>query len=174
MDYKYIEQLLSRYWECETSLEEEQILRAFFCQKDVPAHLARYVPLFTSQRTASEEGVSPDFEARLEVALRKEQMRGSRSVRPMRWVVLRRRLSPMLQAAAIVAVCLTIGGAAERAFTPREMTTSTTVENAYVKSEQVADMLSPAQQRTETTATVEIPVLDTLARSTVPQSATTE
>ena len=30
MDYKYIEQLLERYWNCETSLEEEQILRAFF------------------------------------------------------------------------------------------------------------------------------------------------
>ena len=30
MDYKYIEQLLERYWNCETSLEEEQILRSFF------------------------------------------------------------------------------------------------------------------------------------------------
>ena len=25
MDYKYIEQLLERYWQCETSLEEEGI-----------------------------------------------------------------------------------------------------------------------------------------------------
>ena len=32
MDYKYIEQLLERYWACETTLEEEQILRAFFLQ----------------------------------------------------------------------------------------------------------------------------------------------
>ena len=37
MDYKYINQLLERYWNCETSLEEEGILRAFFSQKDVPA-----------------------------------------------------------------------------------------------------------------------------------------
>ena len=30
MDYKYIEQLLERYWQCETSVEEESELRAFF------------------------------------------------------------------------------------------------------------------------------------------------
>ena len=36
MDYKYIEQLLENYWNCETSTEEEQILRSFFSQKDVP------------------------------------------------------------------------------------------------------------------------------------------
>ena len=46
MDYKYIEQLLERYWNCETSLEEEQILRSFFRQKEVPAHLLRYKQLF--------------------------------------------------------------------------------------------------------------------------------
>lgn len=26
MDYKYIRQLLDRYWKCETTLEEEEIL----------------------------------------------------------------------------------------------------------------------------------------------------
>ena len=30
MDYKYIEQLLERYWEGETTLQEEAILRTFF------------------------------------------------------------------------------------------------------------------------------------------------
>ena len=39
MDYKYIEQLLERYWAAETSLEEEDILRAFFSQKEIPAEL---------------------------------------------------------------------------------------------------------------------------------------
>ena len=32
MDYKYIEQLMERYWNAETSLEEESILRSFFSQ----------------------------------------------------------------------------------------------------------------------------------------------
>ena len=42
MDYKYINQLLERYWTGETSLEEEQILRAFFSQANVPDELKQY------------------------------------------------------------------------------------------------------------------------------------
>ena len=38
MDYKDIEQLLERYWQCETSVEEESVLRDFFSREDVPAH----------------------------------------------------------------------------------------------------------------------------------------
>ena len=38
MDYKYIEQLLERYWQCETSLEEEACLRAVLIGNDVPGH----------------------------------------------------------------------------------------------------------------------------------------
>ena len=57
MDYKYIEQLLERYWECTTSLEEENILRTFFRQKDVPASLLQYKALFTYEQTQKEEEV---------------------------------------------------------------------------------------------------------------------
>lgn len=46
MDSSKIEALLAKYWECETSLEEEQQLRDYFRQKEVPGHLASYKPLF--------------------------------------------------------------------------------------------------------------------------------
>ena len=36
MDYKDIEQLLERYWQCETSVEEEATLRDFFAKEEVP------------------------------------------------------------------------------------------------------------------------------------------
>ena len=49
MDYKYIEQLLERYWACETTLEEEQILRAFFLQENLPSHLSAYRDIFALQ-----------------------------------------------------------------------------------------------------------------------------
>ena len=49
MDYKYIEQLLERYWECQTTLEEEAILRAFFAQDNVPVQLLPYRQLFMAQ-----------------------------------------------------------------------------------------------------------------------------
>ena len=42
MDYKYISQLLERYWNAETTREEEEILKAVFRQDNVPADLLRY------------------------------------------------------------------------------------------------------------------------------------
>ena len=62
MDYKYIEQLLERYWNCETSVEEEQILRIFFQQKELPAHLRRYRSLFTYQEEAAGMKLGDDFD----------------------------------------------------------------------------------------------------------------
>ena len=50
MDYKYINQLLDRYWQGETTLEEEQILRSFFSQLCVPEELAKYRPLFVYEQ----------------------------------------------------------------------------------------------------------------------------
>ena len=55
MDYKYIEQLLERYFKCETSLEEERILRTFFSQKDVPVTLLPYRDLFMYEQSGMEE-----------------------------------------------------------------------------------------------------------------------
>ena len=46
MDYKYINQLLERYWEGKTTLEEEQILRSIYSQLCVPEALAKFRPLF--------------------------------------------------------------------------------------------------------------------------------
>ena len=52
MDYKYIEQLLDRYFDGLTSTAEEQILKIFFSQQDIPAHLEAYADIF---RFAAEE-----------------------------------------------------------------------------------------------------------------------
>ena len=66
MDYKYIEQLLERYWNCETSLEEEEILRTFFSQKEVPAELRRYASLFAYEHQEVRDDVlDDDFDARM-------------------------------------------------------------------------------------------------------------
>lgn len=46
MDSKHIEQLLEKYWECETSLEEEKALRDFFNQPEVPDSLKESAVLF--------------------------------------------------------------------------------------------------------------------------------
>ena len=65
MDFKYIEQLLERYWQCETSLEEEAQLRTFFTEEDVPEYLSRYKDLFVYQQLQQEEHLGADFDARV-------------------------------------------------------------------------------------------------------------
>lgn len=46
MEAKIIEKLLDKYWEGETTLAEERQLKDFFQQKEIPAHLKVYLPLF--------------------------------------------------------------------------------------------------------------------------------
>lgn len=46
MDSKHIEDLLSKYWNCETSLEEEQQLREYFAQEEIPDALKEPAALF--------------------------------------------------------------------------------------------------------------------------------
>ena len=46
MDYKRIEALLDKYWEAETTLEEEQELLQFFNDGEVPEHLQEAAQVF--------------------------------------------------------------------------------------------------------------------------------
>lgn len=46
MDSKKIDELLNRYWECETTLEEEQQLRDYFLGNHLPEHHKEAAALF--------------------------------------------------------------------------------------------------------------------------------
>ncbi len=112
MDYKYIEQLLERYWNCGTTLEEEQILRTFFSQKEVPASLAKYKALFCyGEAQKAADTLGDDFDARLEAIVEEPGMLRARTIS------FRQRLVPLFKAAAMVAIFLTLGNAAQVAFT---------------------------------------------------------
>ena len=71
MDYKYIEQLMERYWNAETTLEEESILRSFFRQENIPAEMEPLRALFTDE--ASSEVLDDDFDARMLEMIREEE-----------------------------------------------------------------------------------------------------
>ena len=114
MDYKYIEQLLERYWNSQTTLEEEAILRAFFCQEDIPVSLLPYKPLFAYAKAEEENVLGDDFDARME-ALVDEPVVVKAKVIP-----LRQRLMPLFKAAAVVAMILTLGNASQRAFNEQD------------------------------------------------------
>jgi hypothetical protein len=46
MDSKRLEELLQRYWDCETSLNEERELRNYFCNEPVPEQWKEAATLF--------------------------------------------------------------------------------------------------------------------------------
>ena len=105
MDYKYIEQLLERYWQCETTLQEEAILRSFFSQDNVPAQLQQYKALCTLQQ--EEQTLGDDFDSRILAMVGQED-------KPKAKVVsITSRLMPLFRAAAVVAIILTLGNAAQ-------------------------------------------------------------
>ena len=115
MDYKYIEQLLERYWKCETTLEEEQILRTFFSQENVPVSLLPYKDLFTYEQTDVESTrLGEDFDRMM------LEMVGEVAPVKARTISLTQRLKPLFKAAAIVAIILTLGNAMQVAMQPNE------------------------------------------------------
>ena len=75
MNTSEIEVLLEKYYEGETSLAEEQLLRDFFLQKDVPAHLKSHQPLFTFfARERPKEISSEDFEHSITIKIQAENI----------------------------------------------------------------------------------------------------
>lgn len=111
MDYKYINQLLERYWAAETTLEEEEILRAFFSQKVIPAELEPYRALFVYQHVEKQNDVLGEaFDAKV------LEMIGQEKVVKARVVTLGQRLMPFFRAAAVIAIILTLGNAAQVPF----------------------------------------------------------
>lgn len=146
MDYKYIEQLLERYWEGQTSLQEESILRSFYSQlasmepavlSDIPESIKRYLPLFTMER---ETPLGDDFDEKI------LQLTEGNNPQQTKTIYLMNRLKPLFKAAAIVAILLTLGNAAQAPWNygwddPKD-------EYAKFREQQVADsvnLLNPMQ-----------------------------
>lgn len=107
MDYRYIEQLIERYFAAETSLGEERILRDFFAQDDVPAHLKVYQPLFQEEAQLSEAHLDKQFDKRLLSMTDEGHVRAHR-------ISLYERLRPMMKAAVFVGLAAMMGVALER------------------------------------------------------------
>ena len=114
MDYKYIEQILERYFNAETSLEEERILRAFFSQQDIPAEMEQWRALFTVNE---EEVLGDDFDNRILAMIEEEsKSQEEKHMVKAREIKLSHRLMPLYKAAAVVAIILTLGGALQAPF----------------------------------------------------------
>ena len=102
MDSNYIEQLLERYWRCETSLEEEARLRSFFSSEDVPAHLLRYKGLFLYQEFMRQDCPGEDFDRKILAQVEKPVVKARR-------MTLISRFMPLAKAAAVIALMVSLG-----------------------------------------------------------------
>ena len=102
MDSDYIEQLLERYWRCETSVEEEAQLRSFFSSGDVPAHLLRYKDLFVYQEFLRQDGLGEDFDRKVLAQIEAPVVKARR-------MTLILRFMPLAKAAAVIALIFSLG-----------------------------------------------------------------
>ena len=119
MDYRYIEQLLERYFAAETTVQEERILQAFFEQEEgvLPDSLRPYRPLFACKGSImADEQLGDDFDARILAMVDEAQP----VVVKARTIKLSDRLMPLFRAAAIVAIILTLGNAMRISLTPSD------------------------------------------------------
>ena len=114
MDYKQIEQLLERYWQCQTSLEEEKQLRDFFNHEEVPVHLAQYKDLFIYENLQQQESLGGDFDEKILKLIEAPVVKA-------RKITLISRFAPLFKAAAAVALVVMLGNVVHRTILEDEM-----------------------------------------------------
>ncbi|MCE5205111.1 MAG: hypothetical protein LLF80_03265 [Porphyromonadaceae bacterium] len=103
-DDKYIGTLLERYWDCETTLAEEQELRDFFSRDDLPATWQPYAPLFNYTREEQSVSLSEGFDDRLRAAMEKEK----ETNRGKKYITIR-IFAPLLRVAASLLLIVGLG-----------------------------------------------------------------
>lgn len=80
MDSKRIEELLQKYWDCETSLEEEQQLREYFRSEQVPEQLKETAVLFHYFETQRNKAVDEHFERNVVTQLKEQPKKKGKMV----------------------------------------------------------------------------------------------
>ncbi len=73
MDSNNIEQLLEKYWNCETSLEEEQQLHIFFRDGSIPDSMKDAAELFRFFEIEKNKSLKENFETTVTKELRQRQ-----------------------------------------------------------------------------------------------------
>lgn len=102
MDSEHIEKLLERYWNCESTLEEEAQLRAFFARADVPKNLLKYKDLFVYQDVMKETSLGRSFDDKVIASINRKAVKAQR-------VTIMTRMMPIFKAAAAVLLILGAG-----------------------------------------------------------------
>ncbi|MFK8008425.1 MAG: hypothetical protein AB8H03_18855 [Saprospiraceae bacterium] len=86
MDYKNINNLLEKYWEGETSLQEEDKLKQYFNNGNVAPQLEQYKSLFQYFKEEQDVMISDDFEKRLLEQIENESKVVPAKIRKLSWM----------------------------------------------------------------------------------------
>jgi hypothetical protein len=165
MDYKYIEQLLERYWRCETSLEEEAILRLFFRQEELPESLRCYKDAFDYMEQEQQMELGSEFDAKILAMVDEEERKAPTVVRARR-IPFFSRLMPLAKAVAVVAILFTIGNVAQRTMYMGGQEESDTYVDTYTDPEAACDQVNSALDMVSEALQVEH-VIDSIIPSSV-------
>jgi hypothetical protein len=65
MDYNRIKTLLDKYWNCETTLDEEAELRTYFSSNEVPETLRPFASLFQYFKSENDIRLSESFDKKI-------------------------------------------------------------------------------------------------------------
>ncbi|WP_294083641.1 hypothetical protein [Proteiniphilum sp. UBA5384] len=100
MNREKIDSLLEKYWNCETSVQEEEELQRFFSYGDVPEELGQYIPLFSYIRNEQSVTLSNNFNEKLQQALETQSKK--------RYITIR-IFTPLLRIAVSVLLLIAVG-----------------------------------------------------------------
>lgn len=95
MDSKQLEQLLEKYWNCETSLEEEKTLRDYFNSSEVPQHLKETSDLFRFFENERQRSLGDDFDKQVITSVKKTKS-PAKVISMVRWVQVARIAAGLL------------------------------------------------------------------------------
>jgi len=99
MDSKEIGQLLEKYWNCETTLEDEQILRSYFNGPDVPDQLKDAAELFRFFEGERQRTLDSNFDHSVMRTVKKTE-RQAKVISMVQWT----RMARIAAGIAVVAV----------------------------------------------------------------------
>ena len=108
MEIKDIEYIIERYFQGQTTEQEEALLREAFVSGNVPAEIAFYKDYFLALQEEADVKMSEEFDARLRNRL--ALMESSRTATfKSRIVDFNQKLKPLYKAVASVALIITVG-----------------------------------------------------------------
>ena len=149
MDYTWIEELLDKYWNCATSLEEEEELRLFFIlHEDLPPHLAKYREMFAYQQQEKCMKLDEQFDRKLLEMVQEKPQRG------------RRRWRYIVQAAAVLVLCLMV----REGIVKRNDSTAQTPEQALQEVQQALNFVSQKLNRSQQILEKNINEIETITK----------